>query len=548
MIHSDYSNRISDENMGEHFLSNSFRNICQKKIRNNYKIFILCVISTFVWGMLTHAYFFLNDSFSHDSLAEFNAEVFGNDWKIQLGRVFVPAYRFLFRGYITLPWLIGILGLFYICLAIFITIKIFNIRSKFLIVLLAGIYTTNITVISQIATYVNDFDSNMMALVLAVFSVYLWKNYERGFLYGIIPLCLTIGLYQAYISVAITLILLILIMQLLYGKTFETVFVKGIKSIGMILCAGALYFVAIKLICTLTGNYLETKSYNSLYTIFSMSVKDIIRTAISGYMLTCYKFLIVNSIYSKATDIIVHVAMIGISAIVILFRITRKEIKIKEKILILGLFVLLPFGMDAVNILTGGISHDLMHFAMWLVYLLILLIAWSAIEWCGKWKKWLLYGQQIVSVFLVFIMLWSNVRVGNTVYMKKDLEQKGTFSLFTRIVYTMENFTGYSAGQTPVVFVGKPTTTLNQLEGFEKVSTITGVYYWYVMSEGSPRFYQAYFDYVLQNPAVMADSETWSQMQSDNRVRSMPCYPTDGSIEMIDGCIVIKLGENTFNK
>ena len=61
----------------------------------------------------------------------------------------------------------------------------------------------------------------MMALLLAAFAVYLWKSFDKGFLYGIIPICLSLGFYQSYVSVAITLILLYLIMQLLNGYSAD---------------------------------------------------------------------------------------------------------------------------------------------------------------------------------------------------------------------------------------------------------------------------------------------------------------------------------------
>lgn len=42
--------------------------------------------TVFLWGMLAHAYRFLNGNFSHDSLVELNGAIFGNTHKIALGR------------------------------------------------------------------------------------------------------------------------------------------------------------------------------------------------------------------------------------------------------------------------------------------------------------------------------------------------------------------------------------------------------------------------------------------------------------------------------
>ena len=143
-----------------------------KAIKRNIETIFLCFLGTFVWGLLTHSYIFLNGSFSHDSLAAFLED---NSWKIQLGRIFVPAFRAIFRGYITLPWLIGIVSLVCISLSVLFTVKILEIHSKILVFLVSGIFVTNVTVISLAATYMHDFDGYMLALLCAIISVYLWK-------------------------------------------------------------------------------------------------------------------------------------------------------------------------------------------------------------------------------------------------------------------------------------------------------------------------------------------------------------------------------------
>lgn len=514
-----------------------------KSIKRNRKLIFLCLIATFAWGLLTHSYIFLHSSFSHDSLNEFNAEVFGNDWRIQLGRIFVPAYRFIVRDSITLPWLIGVLSLLYISLAVFLIVKLFDIHSTVLTVVISGIFTANITVIATAATYIHDLDCNMLALALAVFSVYLWKNFDKGFLYGIIPLCLSIGLYQSYISVAITLIILYLVMKLLDGEQFGNSFKQGIKSIGMIIGAVVLFFIAMKIVCNITDISIMTGNYNSIDTVFSMSIPEIIYTAINGYIRTCYKILTVTSVYPRIMVFAVHAIMIVIPGVIILCRVFQKKIKIKEKILTLVLIALLPVSMNIVYPLTGGMSHDLMEFGFWLVYLFVLLIAWWAIEHFKALKPLLKYGQRFVTVCLVFLVLWGNVQTANAAYLKKDLEQQANLSLFTRIVYQMENYDGYVTGETPVVFVGTPEALLDTIPGFEQIYNITGCWNSFVLNSGEPDRYRAYFDYILLNPAIMADSELWLQMQSDSRVTNMPCYPAEGSVAIVDGVLVVKMGE-----
>ena len=99
-----------------------------------------------VRAILAHGYGIMDSNFSHDSLNEFNGLIFGNQWKIQLGRFLIPVYRNFSRTDLTLPWLIGILGLLWCGLAVYLVIRIFQIENPFLIFMTAGIFTANLTI------------------------------------------------------------------------------------------------------------------------------------------------------------------------------------------------------------------------------------------------------------------------------------------------------------------------------------------------------------------------------------------------------------------
>ena len=191
-----------------------YLNYLSNALKQNKKIIFCALISTFAWGTIAHGSFFLHNSFSHDSLNELVPSVMGNSWKIQLGRVFVPIYRLILGEIVTTPWTIGLLSLFYIAIAVFLVAKIFKIKSRSIIVLISGIFVTNISVISITATYIHDLDCYMFALALSVFAVYLWRKYKKGYLCGAIPICFSLGLYQSFISVTITLIIISLIIDL----------------------------------------------------------------------------------------------------------------------------------------------------------------------------------------------------------------------------------------------------------------------------------------------------------------------------------------------
>ena len=46
----------------------------------------------------------------------------------------------------------------------------------------------------------------------------------------------------------------------------------------------------------------------------------------------------------------------------------------------------------------------------------------------------------------------------------------------------------------------------------------------------------------------MADWELWNRLQEDPRVAALPSYPAEGCMELLDGVMVVKMGENRNDK
>ena len=171
-------------------------------------------LSVFTLGFIAHGYCLSNILISHDSLSEFYSS---NTWpKAYLGRIFYGPYIALTRGRIALPWLNGILALCWITLAVYLVLRIYNIKKLSYIILISGIFVTNPTVYALMATYIHDLDVDMFSMMLSVIAIYLWsraikKNNKKKFLLLLVGggvLSVALGIYQSYISLAITLIII----------------------------------------------------------------------------------------------------------------------------------------------------------------------------------------------------------------------------------------------------------------------------------------------------------------------------------------------------
>lgn len=521
------------------FLGDGYKN-------DNFQIGILkkCILYTVIWGLAAHAYGFLNFTISHDSLEALYSGTAESIWKISIGRVFVPIYRLLTRGMLTTPWMIGLLSLVWIGISVYLVVRIFEIRSDCMIVLAAGIMTVNPTVIALTATYLHDFDIDMFALLLATLSVYLWKRFRRGIYAGMICIACALGLYQSYLSVAIVLIMIVSMMNLLEGGTWKAVACRGIKGIFMLLGGGILYLILMKLICLIVQVPLSD-SYNSISQLWNSSGSWIYNIARAFYYWAA-DILNPATLYPNTVIILASVLLgiyiVGIGLTVIL----GKRLGNAEKLLFIILGCLLPLGMNISCVFSGGMVHGLMMYAYCLIYLLSLLLGEWEIHNVSDDKKQKAERIRIISLIMIGFTIWNYFPVANAAYLKKELERQQTMSLMTRVVAEMESREDYVRGETQVALIGK--INMSEMPGFETFDgngRTTGII---GLTENDQiknyRDYEAYFTYILNNPVNLCGEEKSIQLSELDAVKKMPVFPEKGSMEIIGGILVVKMGTN----
>lgn len=508
----------------------------KEKILNNKKELITSFVFTFIWCFMAHAYIFLNTTISHDSLNEF---VYIDDWKIAIGRFIAPIFKCLFGSKIAISWTSGILMAIFLSLSVFVLIKIFNIRSKIAILLISGILTVNITMIATASTYIHDLDVNTLSVLLAILGVYCWKNQKNGFLYASILCTLVLGIYQCNISIMITLIIMCSIMDLLHKVEYKTVILNGIKAIVMLVFGLIIYIALFKIVSVcLDISLKEEYIYNGLKSI-SFNFENLIKS----YTTCIYGIINVVSIYPSIFTKFIHIILVSIMIIIMICFLKNKEYNIKAKILMAILILLIPFGMNITYCIDGGYAHDLMKYAFWFSYMFIIILIneWMRIS---QFKKIIGKIMYLCPYILIFCILWGNVQLANTTYLKKEIESKATLAYMNRVLGKIESYENYQQGITKVAFVGKPYSLNESIYGFENQYKITGNRSTFSINNiGDRMYYEAYFKYILLNQIQLAEEEKWNEIQMLEDVQKMECYPKEECLKMIDNVLVVKLGE-----
>ena len=157
----------------------------------------IAFVSAFVCGLLVHMPAMLMDVPNHDGLSSMH---FSQNM-ITSGRWFLAAVCAASSFY-TVPWIIGLIGLFELAITAVLLKRIFEIENPVSIFLISALLTAFPSLASTFA-YVFTLDGYMAGLMLAVLAVYLARN--NHYILGGIALAFSLGTYQAYLPFAMLL-------------------------------------------------------------------------------------------------------------------------------------------------------------------------------------------------------------------------------------------------------------------------------------------------------------------------------------------------------
>lgn len=514
----------------------------------NKKWLYFVLAATFLWGMLAMGYCFFDNNFSHDSLFEWNGPLNSYLPKVGRGRIFIQLYHGIFRGDVILPWLVGCTSLFWMGLAAFFAIKAFDVKSKVVAALISGILTTNISITAMAATFMHDLDVDTFALMCSVLAAYLWRMDRKWSIpLGALPVCLALGMYQTYLFTTITLVMILSVMDLLKGETFQRVFARGLKAVAMVVLGGILCYAAMTLTLKMYGIGLTTGGNHSLLSVLKMDMQELPALIFGAYKGWFTKLWDPFNMYPTPVQRISNLGLLVVIAIALGLAFSSKKLGLWEKVLTAVLVALMPLMMNIFYVLTLGKGHDLMVYGVWLTYLFALLLS----EWIlGQLKDHrILSGlailQRHLCLLVVFFLLFGNVKYANGMYLKKDMEADAYLSLMTRAVARLEAEEDYIPGETPVVFVGIPGNgdlLYEVTPGLEIYQYIYGSSADVVAAQWRDRM-EAYIVQVMGIPMNLTEDPLWSEIGASGEAAQMPCYPAKGCIAYQDGILVMKLGE-----
>ena len=519
------------------------------------KNLLYIAISCIVLWLLTHGYRFMNNIFTCDSLIE----VFQDDILFQrsLGRFMHPLVMVL-RGTICSPWLIGCVSLILMILSAFLLAEILKIENPLSIFIMCGILICNNTMICSAAGFLPWMDVYMAALFLAVLGVWLFqKNKIYTYIAGCFSLACSMGFYQAYIDVAITLLVMLVIVNLAEKKEIKKSLITAAKYIGGLIASGVLYLIIYKGVCKL-HHIEETSSYHGMADVGNyenVSIVDAFIITYKKFVELAFKQETFVSTYlaginiQKAWVVLLNVCLV-VSALIIIGGLIYLNVKNKipfYQILlqIIGLFII-PFSINFVCFISKGVAHHLMTFAFSLIYVFALWITTKIFNSSdekteensndkstkNKYKNIWLKSAFIIPLIL---FIWNGIVYGNQLYFKIDMSDRAALSFATRMIDDIEDVDGYVAGVTPVAFVGTP----------ERSDYMLPVIYLKDVKDSTwntPFAYDISLPYYMQIYMDVKINPTNSEIPAEV-LSGMPNYPQAGSMKFYGDTLVVKVSD-----
>lgn len=328
------------------------------------------------------------------------------------------------------------------------------------------------------------------------------------------------------------------------GAGWKKTFVSGCKQISLIAVGVLLYFLLYHMICCFMQIDMDpAKSMSDTNQLrFLLQILLVYRKAIRNLV---FPYSILPVILVSGSSCI----LIGITFFKLIKNFWQNsqnhKKSIMEFILMISLIAVFPIASIGIAMVNSYI-HECMIYSLWFIYCFIFSIFENQAENQIKNQSDIKTKNKmyIFVVALSSILIFNNILIANTCYLKKSIEDRATLSVMTRVVDDLEDRDDYKMGETKLMFYGTGPYYI-YLDGFEDVYQITGVDFKAPIYDSNLWYYncyQAYFDYVLDYPAQTVSCEEFESMMRLEEVRSIPAFPDKDYIQNINGVLVVNMG------
>ena len=496
------------------------------------------VIAAACYGLLTHLFAFNNILSNFDNIA---SQPGGYGGGVVLGRWFLEILG-LFAEKIGLDYNLSVInGLIFVCLIAVsagFLVSVLQIKSRKSAALIGMIMVAFPTVTAtMIYRYTVVYYG--IALLLSILAVWVFQRCKKGFALSVILITLSMGIYQAYVPMTIGLFVMLLTQQALRGEAEPLELVRrGLKECAALLLGLGLYFVCMKAMNLVTGTVVdEYQGLSSMGGISLGQLPELIWKAFSGVFT-----LALRDSYGIANRALMRLSYLalGLASVVMIGYILI--VKIRKGIVALAVCILCLLFPVAVNFIEIMCPNSWVYTLMvypWVLLAfmpLMLLECMPAVEGAGEIRKRFFTKcvGLVAALLAVYYGYYANVNYTALYYANRQIE-----NYLNSVVIQVRMTEGFTPEKDWAILGDVNDPLLHS--AWEEDAFYDGLgFTQYLLNQYSRNdWIENYIGYDIPE----ASEERIAELAESQEVRSMPCWPSEGSVKVIDDTVVVKFQE-----
>lgn len=493
-------------------------------------------VVTFIMGLITHIYKFTNNLPNHDSMYNFYSDqnILGS------GRWFL-SIACGFSSFYDLPWVNGLLSILFIALTVIVILNLFDVKNKFLIILINGLIVTY-PATTEILCFEFTADGYMIGMFLSALSVHaIVKGLDNN--KKIVPIavssilmCLSCGIYQAYVSFGLVLFICYFIWIILKQQYKTKEYLNYAVSMMIVTIVSlALYYVIWKVCMLLNG--VQANDYQGISSVGALNINDILSAPVD-IVRTFFSLFLEKNILEHGISLyaVFNLLFILFAAITLIIAVKKSKAhkNMFKLISVLVCLVAIPIVVCMWRFTSADVNYALrMLQSVVLVYIFVLIICFEYIK--TSWFKLMFNCLAVAMVFNLFVQ-------ANIAYYYLNYEYETTYSEALELKYSLNNALREYGKEHKIAIIGHREADV----ALDQSGEANGSFMYTNMIEKSFLMDRHHTENFLQNvlyfDGEFADSETIAKIESTDDYAEMAPFFEEGQIKIIDDTITVKLG------
>lgn len=519
--------------------------VINKKIPKHIRV---CILSGMIIGILTHLYMLTHKLPNWDdanNLAKFGSGDYLGRWMLKYLHPLGSEY--------SIPAVHGVLMIIFLTLAACFVLEIIQSKSMLAAVLVPAVMVTFPSVACTM-TFMFMAHTSGIAICMMCMAVYLLRRYKYGWIASAVLIIAALGVYQSYVSIAIALMLMGMLIDLFKGNSFKDTLLNGIKCVIVLLVSVGIYMA----LCHIIYPTIDNETYGGIGNMGNIAIADMPR--LIG---RCYKRFLEYFIWKPFDFVSKTAQFMNILTCLLLggtfvYLIWKEQIykDILKCVLCVVLIGFMPLAVAFVYFMAPEAEYSmLMLYAYVMIYVLLLaFIELCMQEWQNEdskgWQQLAQYAVVYGSAVVIAISAYTDYLITNQAYMRMEISKERVTSYFNRIIASVESQDGFQNGDA-VAFIGEfyyvdnPSPVEKEsldVLGTDILRSMSGVALENGLLTSGVRnnFIRTYIGFEMKD---LSQQEQQLIVESQ-AYKTMPVYPQAGSIQKINDVWVVRLCEN----